>query len=329
VTLAEMSDVSPGPNKRAIEKMVRRRATDPAQSPLLASLPENLTYGVWSAVRRLLGEATEIRSEPPSLVRFGDYCETAEPDSVFGTFRLSEWGGNGLIVMESRLVDVAVETLLGGGKVASTAPEERELTSVDRAIAGRFIRVAIDELARAFARTEQNVGPLTAKLVKLESNARLLTVARRQDTVTKASFEVVLSQGEHGGRLDLLLPDAILEPARRKPRHRETRLRQSSDAPAAGPLLAILPETPLTLHAVVDRLTLSLADVAAWQEGTLLPLDVDAERPVVLYGERESGPGLGRQMFVGRLGASRGRKAVRIIAANPEPGDKPDVEVLP
>jgi flagellar motor switch protein FliM len=322
-----MPDESPRPNKRAIEKMVRRRATDPEQSPLLASLPENLSYGVSSAVRRLLGDATEARSGPPSHVRFGDYCEAAEQNSVFATFRLSEWGGNGLIVMESRLVDVAVETLLGG-TVAGAVPEKRELTSVDRAIAGRFIRVAIDELARALARTEQNVGPLTAKLVKLESNTRLLTIARRQDTVVKASFEVVLSQGEHGGRLDLLLPDTILEPARRKPRDRDTRVRQGSDAPA-GPLLAILPETPLTLHAVVDRLTLSLADIAAWQEGTLLPLGVDTERPVMLYGERETGPGLGRQMFVGRLGASRGRKAVRIIAASPEPADKPDVEVLP
>jgi flagellar motor switch protein FliM len=322
-----MADESQGPKKRAIEKMVRRRATDPEQSPLLAALPENLSYGVGSAVRRLLGEATEVRSGPPSLVRFGDYCEAAEQNSVFATFRLSEWGGNGLMVMEARLVDVALETLLGG-KVAGAVPEKRELTSVDRAIAGRFIRVAIDELARAFARTEQNVGPLTAKLVKLESNTRLLTIARRQDTVVKASFEVVLSQAEHGGRLDLLLPDALLEPARRKPRHRETQARQSSDAPA-GPLLAILPETPLTLHVVVDRLTLSLADIATWQEGMLLPLGVDAERPVMLYGERETGPGLGRQMFVGRLGASRGRKAVRIIAANPEPADKSGVEVLP
>jgi flagellar motor switch protein FliM len=324
-----MSDVSPKPSKRAIEKMVRRRATDPEQSPLLASLPENLTYGVWSAVRRLLGEGTEIRSVPPSLVRFGDYCEAAEPNSVFGTFRLSEGGGNGLIVMESRLVDVAVETLLGGGRVAATVPEPRELTTVDRAIAGRFIRVAIDELARAFARTEQNLGPLTAKLVKLESDARLLTVARRQDTVAKVSFEVVLGPGGHAGRLDLLLPDAILEPARRKPRHREAQVRHGSDVPAAGPLLAILPETPLTLHAVVDRLTLSLADIAAWQEGTVLPLAVDAERPVMLYGERETGPGLGRQMFVGRLGASRGRKAVRIIAANPEAAHNPSAESLP
>ena len=85
--------------------------------------------------------------------------------------------------MGSRLVDVAVEALLGGGKVTRNVPEERDLTAVDRAIAGRFIRIAIDELARAFARTEPNVGPLTARLVKLESNARLLTAARREDAV--------------------------------------------------------------------------------------------------------------------------------------------------
>jgi flagellar motor switch protein FliM len=323
-----MSDVSPKPTKRAIEKMVRRRATDAEHSSLLASVPENLPYGVWSAVRRLLGEGTEIRANPTSLVRFSDYCEAAEPNSVFATFRFGEWNGNGLIVMEPRLVDLAVETLLGGGRVAGTAPETRELTTVDRAIAGRFIRVAIDELARVFARTEK-AGPLTAKLEKLETNSRLLTVARRQDTVAKASFEVVVAQGRQGGRLDLLLPDAILEPARRKLRHLQSPARHGTDEAAAGPLLEILPETPLTLHAVVDRLTLSLEDIAAWREGTLLPLGVDAERLVMLYGERETGPGLGRQMFVGRLGASQGRRAVRVIAANRESAEKPGMEVLP
>lgn len=324
-----MSDVSPGPKKRAIEKMVRQRATDREPTPLLALVSENLTHGLWSAFQRLLGEGTEIRAQPPSLVRFADFCEAAEPNSIFGTFRLSEWGGNGLIVMEPRLVDVAVETLLGGGKMAGTVPEERELTTVDRAIAGRFIRVVIDELARVLTRTERSIGPLTAKLVKLESNARLLTVARRDDSIIKTTYDVVLSQGELGGRFDLLLPDALLEPSPRKLRHLEPSARHGTDEPVPGPLLAILPDTPLTLHAVVDRLTLSLADIAAWREGTLLPLGVGAELPIILYGEREAGPGLGRQMFVGRLGASQGRKAVRIIAANEEFAEKPGAEVLP
>ena len=324
-----MTDASPSPSKRAIEKMVRRRATDPDRSSLLALVPENLTYGVWSAVRRLLGEGSEIRAAPTSLVRFSDYCEAAEPNTIFGTFRLSEWNGSGLVVMDSRLVDVVVETLLGGGEVAGTTPGARELTTVDRTIAGRFIRLAIDELARVFAHTERNAGPLTAKLDKLETDPRLLTVARRPDIVAKASFEVALPQGERGGRLDLLLPDAILEPARRRVRHLQPPAGHGGDEPAGGPLLEILPETPLTLHAVVDRMTVSLEDIAQWRAGTLLPLGVDADRPVMLYGERETGPGLGRQMFIGRLGASQGRKAVRVIAANLESAGKTGTEVLP
>jgi flagellar motor switch protein FliM len=324
-----MSDVTSAPKKRAIEKMVRQRATDAERSALPAAISDNLTHGVWSAIRRLLGEDSEVRAQPPSLIRFADYCEAAEPNSVFGTVRLSEWSGNGLIIMDSRLVDVAVETLLGGGQVAGEGPGKRELTTVDRAIAGRFIRVAIDELARVLARTEENIAAPAAKLVKLESNARLLTVARRDDMVVKAGFDVVLRQGEHGGRFDLLLPDAILEPARRKLRHLKPPATAGTDDPVAEPLLALLPETPLTLHAVVDRLTLSLADIAAWREGTVLPLGAGADRKITLYGEREAGPGLGRQMFVGRLGASQGRKAVRIIGANPEPGTRSGVETLP
>lgn len=324
-----MPEANPNPKMRAIEKMVRRRAVDPERSPLLAALPENLTYGVWGATRRLLGGGAEVHAAPTSLVRFADYCATAEPNSVFGTFRLSHWGGDGLIVMGCRLVDVAVETLLGGGKLVGPAAAEREHTTIDRAIAGHFIRIVIDELARVFTHTAQAPGPLSAKLVKLESNPRLLTVARQEDSVAKAGFEVIPSPGEAGGRLDLLLPDAILEPARRKLRHLHPAASRATGAPAATPLLEILPETPLTLHAVLDRLTLSLAEVAAWREGTLVPLGVGAERPVTLCGERQAGPGLGRQMLVGRLGASQGRKAVRVIASTLGSADKPGAEVLP
>jgi flagellar motor switch protein FliM len=309
-----MSEVSASPKKRTIEKMVRRRAADPEHSPLIASLPENLTYGIWSAIRRLLGAEREIRAAPTVLVGFGAYCDAAEPNTIFGTFRLSEWGGEGLIVMDFRLVDLAVETLLGGGKMADTVPETRELTAVDRAIAGRFTRGVIEEFARAFARTERGLGMLTAKLVKLETDPRLLTVARREDSVAKASFEVVPSQGEQGARLDLLLPDALLELSRRRLRHLGASA-ADTDEPDAGPLIEILPATPLTLHAVVDRLTVNLADIASWQEGTVLPLGAGIEQSVALYSESETGAGLGRQMFVGRLGASQGRKAVRIIAA--------------
>jgi flagellar motor switch protein FliM len=309
--------------------MVRRRATDLERTPLLALVPENLPHAVWSVVRRLLGEGSDVRADPTSLAQFAGYCEAAEPNSVFGTFRLSEWAGNGLIVMDPRLVDVAVETLLGGGKVARSGSEKRDLTTVDRAMASRFMRVIADELARILAHTERDAGPLTARLVKVDSDPRLLTVARRQDMVAKVGFEILLEQGETGGRLDLLLPEPLLEPTRRKLRQLKPLAGQGADAPDAGPLLEIMPETPLTLHAVVDRLMLSLADIATWEEGTVLPLGVGAECPVTLYGEREAGPGLGRQMFVGRLGASRGRKAVRIIAANPEASDRAAMEVLP
>jgi hypothetical protein len=71
----------------------------------------------------------------------------------------------------------------------------------------------------------------------------------------------------------------------------------------------------------VDHLTLSLADIAQWREGTLLPLGVAAEAPTILYGEKEEGPGLGRKMFAGRLGTSQGRKAVRILEVIPAATD--------
>jgi flagellar motor switch protein FliM len=316
-----MSDASHRPRMRAIEKMVRERAAaDHERYPLLDPVFENLALGMWSAVRPILGEGAEVAWEAAAASSFADYCEAAGPGSVFGAFRLTEWDGQGLIAMGASLVDAAVEALLGGGQVVGQASGgAREPTMLDQALAGRFMRLAVDELARAFVRTEQGLGPLTAKLLKVESNPRLLTVARRDEMMIKASFQVTLGPGERGGPFDLLLPHATLEPARRRLLNAAPRGRRRVDEPTSSPLLAVLPETPVTLHAIVDRLTLTLAEIAQWQAGTLLPLGVDAERPTVVYAERKESPGLGRRMFVGRLGASQGRKAVRILEVIPDP----------
>jgi flagellar motor switch protein FliM len=320
-----MSDESQQPKARAIEKMVRQRAAGHGHHPQLDRVFESLAVGMWSAIRRLLGEDTEVAWEGNSSLRFADYCEAIEPRSVFGIFRAAESGGAGAIAMDAPLVDAAVERLLGGGHVGSAPPGPREHTMVDRAIAGRFLRLAVDELSRAFARTDQGIGPISARLVSLESDVRLLTVARRDEMVERASFQVVLGAGERGGRFDVLLPSSTLEPARGRVASAGHRI----DQPESSPLLAVLPETPLTLHAVVDRLTLSLAEIAEWREGTVLPLGVDADRPAILYGEKEGSPGLGRRMFVGRLGASQGRKAVRILEVVPKSADNVGTEVLP
>lgn len=321
-----MPDQSQQLKTRAIEKMVRQRARE-ERRPLLDLVIENWTLGMWSAVRKLLSESAEVAWRASSASRFADYCGTVPQGSVFGVFRIAEWDGQGLIAMDTHLVDAAVEALLGGGHLVNATPAPREPTKVDRTIAGRFIRLAIDELARAFLRTDQGLAPLTVKLLKLESDPRLLTVARREEMVTNASFQVLL--GDRGGRYDLLMPHSMLEAASRKVANAQRPSRHHPEESEPSPLRAALPGTPLTLHAVVDRLTLTLADIAQWHEGMLLPLGVDAERPAILYGEKEGGPGLGHQMFIGRLGTSQGRKAVRILDVVPASADSVAIEGLP
>jgi flagellar motor switch protein FliM len=301
--------------------MARRRASHHEHYPLLDLVFEDLALGMGSAIGQFLGEGAEVGWEASSVTRFADHCEAIEPGSVFGIFRIAEWDGEGLVAMDTRLVDTAVEALLGGGHLASTTTGPREPTMVDRTIAGRFMRLVLDELARAFGRIDQSIGPLFGKLVRLERNVRLLTVARREEMVAKATFQVVPGAGEGGGSFDLLLPYSTLQPVRRKLLSAQPSGKPQVEEPESSPMLAILPGTPLTLHAVVDHLTLSLADIAQWREGTLLPLGVAAEAPTILYGEKEEGPGLGRKMFAGRLGTSQGRKAVRILEVIPAATD--------
>ncbi|MGH6945652.1 MAG: flagellar motor switch protein FliM [Geminicoccaceae bacterium] len=324
--MSETHGASPG---RAIERMVRRQAATQQRFALLEAVFETFTLQLWTSLRRLAGDEAQVVYKSSEVVRFCEVRDGIQPGALLAVFHFKEWHGHALILLDAPMVDAAIEALLGGGQVGNSSPAPRAYTVADRAVVGRLARATIDALARAFLETDPSLGPLTGQLVRFETSSGLAVVERNDGLTTLARFEATIAKG-HGGRFDLVLPHSMMEPVRRASQRTHRGGRRPGAAASPGELLPLLPNTAVTLHAVVDRVRVSAYEIAGWQVGSLVTLDADAGQPVAVYCEREGNRSIGQKVFMGRLGSSRGRRAIRISGAiDNNPTERPDQETVP
>lgn len=311
----------------AIERIVRQQPTRHERYPLLEVAFGRFVLGFWQAVRDLAGDEAQVRHGPSSVARFAEYRSGLQPASMLAVFTIAPWEGEGLVVLDAGLVDAATELLLGRGRLPGSSAPPRPYTPADRAVVARLLRLIIDALAAAISGLDDDLGPTRARLTKVESNPELVPISR-DEMVSIARFEAVLGAGGAlGGGFDIVLPHSTLAPVRR------VLLQPAGRGPAPsirrgrpGQVPGLL-EAPVTLHAAVEQHRVSLLEITRWEVGMVIPLTADAEQPISVYYGQDGGPGVGRKIFTGRLGALRGCRAVRIAQLIGDPDEVSTEEV--
>ena len=298
--------------QRVIERMTRRQPPRYERYPLLDVVFDNFGHGLRNALRRFSGDGAQLGQPAARSASFGEYCHALAPGALLGVFEVEQWGRAGLVVLDSQLVDAVIDMLLGGSGMAASPPEPRTYTPTDRTLAARLIRLALGELDRALSEADEAIGPISSRLLRMEVSPQFAPITRERGAVALASFELTLKADGCGGRLEIVLPYATLEPVRPALLNTFRGDRSSKDGRWARHLIATLPVTTVPLRAVIDRLTLPLSDMARWQVGTIVPLNADADHPVTVYSADEDGAAPPHLVFKGRLGATRGRRAVRV-----------------
>jgi flagellar motor switch protein FliM len=320
--MAEVDDRSAA---RAIEKMVHSQPGREGHGFSLQPVLERLTLGLGRSLRRLAGGQGRVALQTTSSVKVSQYRDSILAGSVLATFGIDEGAAPGLLVLDPSLTNAAIDMLLGGGQMPEAelaAP--RAYTPADQAVARGLMRLITDEVGRALTGRDEASTGRANRLLQTETDPQLMAIAPADSPLTVARFEAALGPGGCGGTFDLVLPDSCLESLRRIS-HQPQSPPPSERVPPQG-RLGPISDVSFALHAVVDRFRLPLLELANWEAGTWIPLVADAEQPVTIYCERNDGSGLGQALFAGRLGSSRGRRAVRIadvMSVPPQAHDLP------
>jgi flagellar motor switch protein FliM len=268
--------------------------------PMLEIVFDRLVRMLSTSLRNFTSDNVEVSLDNITAIRFGDYLNSIPLPAMLGVFKAEEWDNFGLLMVDSTLTYSIVDVLLGGRRgTAAMRIEGRPYTTIERNLVERLISVVLNDLTSTF----DPLSPVTFRFERLETNPRFAAIARPANAAVLARLRVDME--DRGGRMELLLPYATLEPVRELLLQMFMGEKFGRDSIWETHLSGELWQTDVEINAVLDEFPMTLGQVLAWKPGTKLDLDCTPQSMVELRcGEV--------QLFRGPMGRRGGHIAVKI-----------------
>ncbi len=268
--------------------------------PMLEVVFDRLVRMLSTSLRNFTSDNVEVSLDSITSTRFGDYLNSIPLPAMLSVFKAEEWDNYGLLTVDSALIYSIVDVLLGGRRgTAAMRIEGRPYTTIERNLVERLVSVILADLSAAF----EPLSDVEFKFDRLEINPRFATIARPANAAIVARLRIDME--DRGGRLELLFPNATLEPVRELLLQMFMGEKFGRDSIWESHLAGELWHTNVQLRAVLDTVECSLNDVLNWKVGTRLGLNAVPTSDIDLRcGEL--------LMFTGKMGRKGGHIAVRI-----------------
>ena len=287
-------------DKSGIQAILNSALVSYERLPMLEVVFDRLVRMMSTSLRNFTSDNVEVSLDNISSARFGDYLNSIPLPAMLAVFKAEEWDNFGLMTVDSALIYSIVDVLLGGRRgTAAMRVEGRPYTTIERNLVQRMVHVVLGDLSAAF----DPLSPTTFRFERLETNPRFAAIARGANATVVVTLRVDME--DRGGRIELLIPYATLEPVRELLLQMFMGEKFGRDSIWEGHLTAELWQTEIGLQAVLDQVDLSLREVLNWTEGSHLELNSTPSSKVSMRcGEIP--------MFTGFMGRKGGHIAVRI-----------------
>ncbi len=199
-----------GADKSGLRAIINSALVSYERLPMLEIVFDRLVRLMTTSLRNFTSDNVEVSLDNISSIRFGDYLNSIPLPAILAVFRAKQLDNYGLLTVDSNLIYSIVDVLLGGRRGTSAMRiEGRPYTTIERMLVKRMIEVILDDAKQAFA-------PLTEvefDLERVETNPRFAAIARPANAAILVKLRIDME--DRGGRVELLLPYATLEPIRK------------------------------------------------------------------------------------------------------------------
>jgi len=280
--------------------------------PMLEIVFDRLVRIMSTSLRNFTNDNVEVSIDNILSLRFGDYLNSIPLPAMLAVFKAEEWDNYGLMVVDSAMIYSIVDVLLGGRRgTAAMRIEGRPYTTIERTLVERLIHVVLGDLSASF----DPLCPVNFRYERLEVNPRFATISRLSNAAVLARLRIDME--DRGGRLELLLPYATLEPVRELLLQQFMGEKFGRDSIWETHLAEELWNTEVELEAVLDEQPMRLSEVMALRPGDRITLNAAPGAPIALRCGAVP-------LFVGRAGRRKTRVAVCIEQdlAGPRPVER-------
>ena len=297
-----------GEARTGMQKIISSGLVSYERLPMLEIVFDRLVRIMSTSLRNFTSDNVEVGIDNILSLRFGDYLNSIPLPAMLAVFNAEEWDNYGLMVVDSAMIYSIVDVLLGGRRgTAAMRIEGRPYTTIERTLVERLIQVVLADLSAAF----NPLCPVTFRFERLEVNPRFATISRLSNAAVLARLRIDME--DRGGRLELLLPYATLEPVRELLLQQFMGEKFGRDSIWETHLAEELWDTEIDLSVVLDEQSMTLSEVMALTPGSRITLSCGPGATVQLRCGATA-------LFEGKVGRRNNRLAVKIERDIPRAG---------
>src|ERR1700748_215557 len=290
-------------DKSGVRAIINSALVSYERLPMLEIVFDRLVRLMTTSLRNFTSDNVEVSLDSTPSFPFGDYLNSIPLPPILAVFRAEELDNYGLFTVDSNLIYSIVDVLLGGRRGSSAMRiEGRPYTTIERSLVQRMIEVILEDMCAAF----EPLAPVTFTLDRLETNPRFVAIARAAHAAILVKLRIDME--DRGGRTELLLPYATLEPIRKLLLQQFMGEKFGRDSIWESHLATELWSTKVDIEAILDEQTLPLNKMMNLQVGQTIMLNAGPDSKIEMRCR-------GVPLLTGRMGRVGSSVAVRVEEA--------------
>ncbi len=266
-----------GAELTGVQALINSALVSYERLPMLEIVFDRLVRLATTSLRNFTSDNVEVALDSISSVRFGDYLNSIPLPAILSVIKAEEWDNFGLLTVDSPLIYSMIDVLLGGRRVGGTIRVEgRPYTTIEMALARRMIEVILEDTHKAF----EPLTPVNFKIERLETNPRFAAISRPANAAIL--IELRIEMDDRGGKIEILLPYATIEPIREQLLQMYMGEKFGRDPIWEGHLATEIYAADVEIDAILHEMDLPLSRVLKMQPGDTVMFDRGPGDPIRL-----------------------------------------------
>lgn len=245
--------------------------------PMLEIVFDRLVRLATTSLRNFTSDNVEVSLDSITSVRFGDYLNSIPLPAILSVIKAEEWENYGLLTIDSGLIYSMIDVLLGGRRGSGVIRVEgRPYTTIEMSLSRQLIELILADTKKAF----EPLTKVTFNLERLETNPRFAAISRPANAAIL--IELRIDMDDRGGKVEILLPYATIEPIREQLLQMFMGEKFGRDATWENHLATEVYAADADVEAVLNEMELPLSKVLNLSEGETIMFERTPNDPIAL-----------------------------------------------
>jgi flagellar motor switch protein FliM len=273
------------------ERIIRGRL------PALDIINERFARGFQRHFNEMILSSVEVTAGEVKIIKMIDYLRNLFVPTSLNLYRINPLNGVSLFTLDSKLIFTAVDIYFGGTGLLPFKIEGREYTPVEMSMIKSILDISTENMRKAWA----PVMDVEIEYMHSEMNPKFAGIVDATDMIVVSPINVRFEGVE--GRVDIVMPYAMLEPVRDKLEEGMQNLQGETDNRWSKTLREESKNIEVTLSASLAEIAMDMSDILNMEKGDIIPIEMP--KLVTIKAEDIA-------VARGKIGISHDKKAIKI-----------------